>query len=71
MLVWCVISEAFISEPVIGQVCSHAMNSGRYLEQCLPKLIDFVQRFHAQDEFIFWHDLASCHCAKIMLDECH
>ena len=65
MLVWCAISEAGTSEPLIGQVRCQALNADHYIEQCLPTLIDFVQKFHAQYEIIFWLDLASCHYAKI------
>jgi len=54
MLVWCEISEAGISEPVIGQVHGQALNDERYMEQCPLKLIEFVQKFHAKDEIIFW-----------------
>ena len=65
MLVWCTISEAGISERVFGQVRGQALYAERYVEQCLPKLIDFVQKFHGQDEIIFWSDFAFCHYAKI------
>ena len=38
MLVWCAISEAGISEPVIAQVRCQIMNAERYVEQYLPKI---------------------------------
>ena len=50
---------------VIGQVHVQARNAEHYVEQNLTKLIDFVQKFHAQDEIIFWPDLASCDYAEI------
>ena len=35
-------------------VRGQALNPERYVEQCLPKLIHFVQRFHTKNDIIFF-----------------
>ena len=39
-----------------------------YIDQCLPKLKQFIERKHTQDKIIFWPDLASSHYAKKTLN---
>lgn len=69
ILVWCAISEAgFISQPYIGVVRGEALNAERYIDRCLSKLLQFLNTNHANDQIMFWPDLASCHYARITRD---
>ncbi|XP_050500950.1 uncharacterized protein LOC126880917 [Diabrotica virgifera virgifera] len=69
ILVWCAISEAgFISQPYIGVVRGEALNANIYIQRCLSKLLQFVNTHHANDQIVFWPDLASCHYARITRD---
>lgn len=64
ILVWCAISTAGISRPYVGRVKGEAINSQRYIQNCLTKLADFIHEYHAEDNIMFWPDLASCHYAR-------
>lgn len=64
ILVWCAISIRGISAPYVGRVRGEALDSERYINNCLTKLVDFVHEQHAEDDIIFWPDLASCHYAR-------
>ncbi|XP_030752754.1 uncharacterized protein LOC115879873 [Sitophilus oryzae] len=69
IFVWCAIPEAgFISHTYIGVVRGEALNAELYIENCLPKLLQFLNTHHVDDEIIFWPDLASCHYARITRD---
>ncbi|XP_050516839.1 uncharacterized protein LOC126891656 [Diabrotica virgifera virgifera] len=69
ILVWCAISEAgFISQPYIGVVRGEALNANIYIQRCLSKLLQFVNTHHANDQIVFWPDLALCHYARITRD---
>ncbi|XP_030767135.1 uncharacterized protein LOC115890913 [Sitophilus oryzae] len=69
ILVWFAISEAgFISHPYIGVVRGEVLNAELYIENCLPKLLQFLNTHHVDDEIIFWPDIASCHYARITND---
>jgi transposase len=69
ILVWCAISEAgFISQPYIGVVRGEALNAERYIQRCLSKLRRFLNTHHADDEIMFWPDLATCHYSRITRD---
>lgn len=65
VLVWCAISEAGISRPYIGHVRGEAVDANIDTQRCLPKLVDFINTHHGDDEIIFWPDLASCHYARV------
>ena len=46
-----------------------AVNQQIYKEECLKRrLIPFIQKYHQEDEFIFWADLASSHYAETICD---
>ena len=46
-----------------------AVNQDLYGEECIRKrLIPFIKKYHSQDEFIFWPDLASSHYAESVCD---
>ncbi|CAF1570933.1 unnamed protein product [Rotaria magnacalcarata] len=53
-----------ISVPYIGTTHGPAIDSNLYVQQCLPKLLAFIRRYHADNNYIFWPDLASSHYAK-------
>lgn len=64
VLVWCAISNRGISRPYVGRVRGEALDSERYINSCLTKLVDFVHEHHVGDDIMFWPDLASCHYAR-------
>lgn len=64
VLVWCAISEVGVSRPYIGHVRGEAVNSNVYTQRCLPKLLEFINLHHQNDDIMFWPDLASCHYAR-------
>lgn len=68
VLVWCAISEAGISRAYVGRVRGEAVNADIYIRRCLPKLVNFIQTHHVNDNIMFWPDLASCHYARITQD---
>ena len=53
VLVWLAISSKGISALVIRPRGAKAINSEIYIDQCLPKLKQFSERKHAQDEIMF------------------
>ena len=64
MLVWLVISSKGIPAPVIRPRGAKPINADIYIDQCLPKLKQIIERKHTQDEIMFWPDLARSHYAK-------
>lgn len=64
ILVWCAISEAGISRPFVGHVRGEAVDANIYTQRCLPKLLQFIEEHHNNQEIMFWPDLASCHYAR-------
>lgn len=64
ILVWCAISSRGISRPFVGRVRGEALNSRGYINNCLRKLLQFIEQHHAGDNIMFWPDLASCHYAR-------
>lgn len=68
ILVWVAISKKGMSA-VFTQPSGLAINQNIYREQCLQRrLIPFIQKYHPQDETLFWPDLASSHYAKTVVD---
>ena len=68
LLVWAAISSKGISKILIFPKC-HAVNQYIYKEECLQRrLIPFINKYHQDDEFIFWPDLASSHYAETVCD---
>ena len=57
ILVWCAISIRGVSRPYVGRVRGEALDSQRYIQNCLSKLDNFIHG----DDIMFWPDLASCH----------
>jgi transposase len=64
ILVWCAISNRGVSRPFVGRVRGEALNSQSYIDSCLSKLLQFVREHHANDDIMFWPDLASCHYSR-------
>ncbi|CAM4824796.1 unnamed protein product [Rotaria magnacalcarata] len=64
VLVWLALSSKGISVPYIGTTDGPAIDSNLYVQKCLPKLLAFIRRYHADNNYIFWPDLASSHYAK-------
>ena len=59
LLVWAAISSKGISRIFIVP-SGQAVNQHIYKEECLQRrLIPFIKKYHQEDEFIFWPDLAS------------
>lgn len=62
---WCgwpmAISSEGISTPVIRPQRAKATNSCSYIGQCLPKLKEFIGKYHTRNEIMSWPDLASIH----------
>jgi transposase len=68
LLVWVAISSKGISNIFIVP-SGQAVNQHIYKEECLKRrLIPFIQKYHQEDEFIFWPDLASSHYAETVCD---
>ncbi|KAJ8967052.1 hypothetical protein NQ317_000044 [Molorchus minor] len=53
VLVWCAISEAGISAPYVGRVRGEAVDAELYTQRCLPKLLNFINTYHQNDDIIF------------------
>lgn len=68
VLVWAAISSKGVSEPLIRPNKAKAVDADVYIGQCLPKLKQFIEKYHADNNIMFWPDLASCHYAKKTLD---
>ena len=68
LLVWAAISSKGISKIFIVP-SGQAFNQHIYKEECLQRrLIPFIKKYHQEDEFIFWPDLASPHYAETVCD---
>ena len=64
LMMWVAIFSRGVSEPYFCPT-KQALNGKLYLEECIEKrLKPFLDEFHADSNFIFWPDLASCHYAK-------
>jgi hypothetical protein len=68
ILVWVAISRKGISKMFMCP-SGLAVNKEIYKEQCIERrLIPFIEKYHSQDEIIFWPDLASAHYAETVCD---
>ena len=64
LLVWLAISEDGHSEPFFVPSRGN-VNGSVYREECiLRRLVPFLQKYHADKDYVFWRDLASSHYAK-------
>jgi hypothetical protein len=64
LMLWLAISPKGKSGPYF-MTCRGAMNSERYIRECLEKrLLPFINQ-HSQRKYIFWPDLASSHYSAV------
>lgn len=64
VLVWIAVSKDGISSPFI-RPSGMAINQDVYLNDCIKKrLIPFIEKYHKDDQIVFWPDLAPAHYAK-------
>jgi transposase len=67
LLVWVAISPLGMSSHFIVP-SGQAVNEDVYIQHCLKaRLVPFIKRVHADDEIVFWPDLASSHYSKKVL----
>ena len=68
LLVWIAVSPNGISEPYIV-ASGNAINQFIYRDECLSaRLLPFIKKYHLDNNYIFWPDLASSHYAETVLD---
>ena len=68
LLIWLAISPSGISRILVTQ-SGHAINAEIYTKECLKaRLLPFIKKHHAKDNYVFWPDLASAHYAETALD---
>lgn len=63
IMMWIAISENGISQPYFFKGIS-SINSDIYSNKCLPKLKNYINKSHRNDNILFWPDLASCHTSE-------
>ena len=68
VLVWLALSAQGSSTAFIGTTKGPAITVGIYVNKCLSKLHSFIEEYYADDEYIFWPDLASSHYANEMTE---
>jgi hypothetical protein len=62
------ISPCGFSEPLILE-SGNAIDQNIYTNQCLKaRLLPFIKKYHSDNNYIFWPDLASSHYAETSLD---
>lgn len=67
ILLWLAISPLGMSKPVFFE-SGLAITANRYIENCLPKVKQFISQKHRGRKVVFWPDLASSHYAKKSLE---
>lgn len=60
VLVWVAMSSKGFSEPYVVP-SGNAINSDVYIDECVTRLKDFINKYHSDGNYIFWPDLASAH----------
>jgi transposase len=66
-MLWIAISPRGISQPFLVP-SGLAVNQHIYLKECIIKrLIPFIKKYHSDDNYVFWPDLASSHYAKSVI----
>lgn len=67
LLVWVAISPRGISSSFIAP-SGLAIDQHVYLNECIVKrLIPFINKYHSDNNYVFWPDLASSHYAKSVI----
>jgi len=64
VLVWLALSAKGISTPFIGTTKGPAVTAGVYIDNCLSKLLPFIETYHSHDDYVFWPDLSTSHYAN-------
>ena len=59
VMVWLAISTSGVSQSYMAY--KSAMNGVTYRKECLSRLKAFIEKHHANENVIFWPDLASAH----------
>ncbi|KAL4492613.1 hypothetical protein ABPG72_007726 [Tetrahymena utriculariae] len=68
ILCWICFSPSGISQPYFRE-SGLAINQEIYLTECIKKkLVPFIKKYHSEEDYIFWPDLASSHYAKTVID---
>lgn len=65
VLVWCVISQAGVSTPCNGRVRGEPVDTGFYCQKCSPKLINFINIHHHNDDVISSPEVIWSHYARM------
>lgn len=68
VMVWIAMSAKGLSEPYITK-SGNAINASIYSKECLNRLVEFIAKYHSDDKYIFWPDLATSHYAKLTQSE--
>lgn len=63
VLVWVTISQDGISKPVFLKPGS-TLTSDVYIKKMIPKVTEFIEKYHKNDQIVFWPDLAPAHYSK-------
>ena len=65
LMMWIAISQNGISRPFFCPA-GGALNGEIYRKECIQKrLMPFLQKYHADNHYLFWPDLASYHYASV------
>ena len=64
VMVWIAMSSRGVSEPYIVK-SGNAINAEVYIRECLTRSKNFIDKYHSDNNYIFWPDLASSHYASI------
>ena len=68
VMLYIAVSERGISKPYF-KPSGLAINQEIYQNQCLKKiLLPYVQKYFRDDNYVFWPDKASSHCALEFLE---
>ena len=67
LLVWICISELGVSAPIFRE-SGMAVNADVYLDIIKLGLVPFIGKYHLNNDYKFWRDLASSHYANKVVD---
>ena len=67
VMIWMAISVKGMSSIHVVK-SGNAVNRCVYQDKCLPKLKKFIDKYHSDNNYVFWPDLASSHYAKSVLE---
>jgi transposase-like protein/transposase len=68
VMVWLAMSSKGISKPFVTK-SGNAINANIYINECIKKrLVPFIDKYHKEDDIVFWPDLASSHYANATIE---